>query len=532
MTFRKFRFIAVILILAAMPFMLFANGQDEPMQGTTQLVVLHTNDFHGHPLKYFNYPAPDVGGLPAIATIVKEVRSEYKNVLVLDAGDINTGRPESNFYQQAPDIIGYNYIGYDAMTLGNHEFDKPLDVLKEQEQMANFPFLSANVFYPDGTLVAEEPYIIKKFGNLKVGIFGLTTTETPKVTTPTITGNLIFKDEVETAKQMVAELEGQADIIIALTHMGLYDDNQHGSRKIAANVPGIDLIIDGHSHTKLSEPVYVNGVPIVQAWQWGLYVGEAVMTITDGKVTDFSWKPIYVNLKDRHKDENGKKFYTYKDKEIPEDQYLLTALTPYLESVDAKLSEAIGVASDLFDNTNVRKTETALGDLVADAMLWATKDQGADFAIQNGGGIRAAIPSGPVTKKIIYEVLPFDNSVMTVDMSGEEVQQMFDFIATIPRGKGGFPQVSKGVKFTVDFKEGKCRDIIINGRPIEKNRIYKVATNSFMAAGGDGYVMMKNGYHYDTSAFQRDVVIDYIQQVLNGKLDPSVEGRITVIEAE
>ncbi|MCD6343444.1 MAG: metallophosphoesterase, partial [Spirochaetaceae bacterium] len=183
------RSIAAVLLLAVLPVALMANGAVEgPINGSGELVVLHTNDFHGHPLKFYNYPAPNLGGLPAIATIAQNTREMYENVLILDAGDLNTGRPESNFYESAPDIIGYNYVGYDALTLGNHEFDKPLTTLNEQMQLASFPFISANVHYPDGSLVAEAPYVIKTFDGFRVGIFGLTTDETPKVTMPSITG--------------------------------------------------------------------------------------------------------------------------------------------------------------------------------------------------------------------------------------------------------------------------------------------------------------------------------------------------------
>ena len=524
-----FQLIAIMLAVLTAP-LLMANGAlDVPMTGTSELVVLHTNDYHGHPLKFYNYPAPDVGGLPAIATIAEQTRAEYENVLILDAGDLNTGRPESNFYESAPDIIGYNYIGYDAMTLGNHEFDKPLEVLEAQKKLAAFPFLSANVRYDDGSPVAE-PYIVKNVGGIRVGIFGLTTSETPKVTMPTITGSLVFEDEVSAARRMVAELAPQTDIIIALTHMGLYDDNSRGSRRVAAAVNGIDLVIDGHSHSNIEEAVWVNGTPIVQAWNWGLIVGKAVLTVTDGEVADFSWEPIPVNLKDRGKDAEGNTVYTYVDREIPEDPFLLAALQPYADQVEVLLSQEIGTAASLFDNEAVRTRETGLGNLVADAMLWATKSQGTDFAIQNGGGIRAAIPEGPISKKVIYEVLPFDNSVMTVEMTGREVQAMFDYIAEIPRGNGAFPQVSQGVKFTVDFGTGETRNLRINGRAVDPNRVYKVATNSFMAAGGDGYTMMSSGYSYDTSAFQRDVVIDFILE-MGGDIEPETEGRITVIEA-
>jgi len=520
---------AAALLLVSTPFTLMANGKGErPLKGSGEIVILHTNDFHGHPLKFYNYPAPDVGGLPAIATLVEETRAEHSNVLVLDAGDLNMGRPESNFFDAEPDIIGYNYIGYDALALGNHEFDKPLTVLEKQRELAEFPFISANVKNADGTLLAE-PYIIKTLGDIRVGIFGLTTTETPTITSPDITGSLIFEDEVEAAKRMVAELKPKVDIIIALGHIGLYDDANLGSRKVISEVDGIDLFIDGHSSERMEEAVWVNDTPVVQAWEWGMYVGKAMLTVEKGEIAGFEWEPIPVNLKDRSKDAEGNDVYTFIGKEYAEDPILLSMLTPYAEQVEEELKEVIGESTGFFDNSQVRKTETALGNLVSDALLWRAELLEADFAIQNGGGIRTDLPEGPITKRLIYEILPFDNSVVIVHMTGSEVQEMFNFIPTIPRGKGGFPQVSEGVQFTVDFISGESRDISINGKPIDPNKTYKVATNSFMADGGDSYTMMTNGYSYDTSLFQRDALIDYIQH-LGGTVTPEVEGRITVIE--
>ncbi|MCG6919264.1 MAG: metallophosphoesterase, partial [Deltaproteobacteria bacterium] len=164
------------------------------------LVVLHTNDTHGHPLKFFYYPSPDVGGLPARATVVERIREDHKNVLVLDAGDLNTGRAESNLFKARPDIEGYNYIGYDAMALGNHEFDNPIRVLREQMELATFPFISANVRSKGGDYLAK-PFIIKEFAGLKVAIFGLTTKETEIIGNPEYVKDLVFEDEVAVAKE-------------------------------------------------------------------------------------------------------------------------------------------------------------------------------------------------------------------------------------------------------------------------------------------------------------------------------------------
>lgn len=508
------------------------------------LVVLHTNDHHGHPVAFFNYPAPNVGGLPARATFVQKVRDENENVLVLDAGDLNTGRPESNFFKAEPDIIGYNYIGYDAMALGNHEFDNPLSVLKKQMEMAKFPFLSANVKYKDGSYVAK-PYIIKEFKGFKVAIFGLTTKETETIGNPSITKDLIFEDEVETAKKLVPELRKKADIVIALVHMGIYDSVRKGSKRLGSEVDGIDLIVDGHTHTKIDFPIFVknpsgHNTLIVQAWCWGLVVGKMDLWIQNKKIVNFKFEAVPMNLKVREKVDGKSVYYFINSKgekdpsaEIKEDPKLKEILQPYVDKVSAILDKVIGKATDDFLNKKVRYEETALGDMVADSMAWYAKTQlntDVDFALQNGGGIRTDLPAGDIKMGKIYEILPFDNSVMIMQLKGSDVQKLFDYIATIPRGKGAFPQVSKEVSFTINYATGKCENILINGQPIDPEKIYKIATNSYLAAGGDGYkVFLKAVDSYDASIMQRDVFIQYIQS-LGGTITPKVEGRIKIIE--
>lgn len=525
----KIPFVAAVLVMVLFGgAFAFAEGVKEYADIPRELVVLHTNDYHGHPLSFYDYPADGLGGLPAIATFVKQARGANPNVLVLDAGDLNTGRPESNFFKAEPDILGYNYIGYDAMTLGNHEFDKPLSDLKTQMSLADFPFISANVKKADGSYLTQ-PYIINDVGGIRVAVFGLTTKETEIVGSPDIVKGLVFEDEVTAAKSMVAELDPKSDLIIALVHMGLYSDNTKGSRRLAANVPGIDLIIDGHTHTYIEEPLVENGVPIVQAKNWGMYVGMAKMTVYQDRITKFSWKPVPINLKTRSKNDAGEYVYSFIGEEYKDDPILLAKLKPYADKVEAVLSEVIGRAETVFLNDNSRKMETEIGDLVSDSMLWYTKKMGADFAIQNGGGIRTNLNAGNIQKKNVYEILPFDNSVMIATLKGTDVQAMFDFIATIAQGAGAFPQVSEGVRFTINYDTGKCENITINGSPIDPNRTYKVTTNSYMAAGGDGYAAFKKAAAlYDTSAFQRDVVIEYIQS-LNGAIKPEPKGRINII---
>ena len=246
-------------------------------------------------------------------------------------------------------------------------------------------------------------------------------------------------------------------------------------------------------------------------------------------MSDFAWESVPINLKRRVKKADGSKEYPFIGKEYKEDAFLLSVLTPYADRVESILSEVIGESKGTYFNKNVRKQETELGDLVSDAMLWFTENLKPDFAIQNGGGIRADLPEGEITKKLIYEILPFDNSIMVLKLKGSQVIELFDYVATIPNGKGAFAQVSEGVRFTLNYASQKCENITINGKPIDPEKIYTIATNSYMAGGGDGYSIFKKAIdRYDTSAFQRDALIEYIIK-LGGTLKPEPKERIKLL---
>ena len=489
-----------------------------------RLVIIHTNDTHGHPLATING-----GGLPARATYIKEMKELYKNVLILDAGDINTGNPESTFFNAEPDIIGYNYIGYDAMTIGNHEFDVSIDVLKRQIKSADFPFLSANVKYKDPKTGKEsylgKPYIIKNFKNFKVGIIGLTTKETEIIGNKQNIKNIIFEDEVVAARKVIFDLKKKVNFIICLTHLGIYDEEDKGAKKLAKNLPEIDLIIDGHSHTRMTEPLYVNNIPIVQAWKNGMVVGQAILTINNKEITSLNWTPIPINLTNIVRKDDGTKESIKIGKHYEEDRSLSMKLEKYKLKVDKILSEVIGNNSVDLPATYVRMRETALGNLVTDSMKEYTKSLGVDFAIQNGGGVRNELLKGAVTKNDIYKTLPFDNTIIVVTLKGKDVIKMFEYIGTIKKGNGAFPQVSNGVTFTINQVKGICENILINGEPIDPEKEYKIATNSYMFEGGDGYVFFKNAVDsYDTSLFQRDALIEYIKK--HRVINPQIENRI------
>ena len=513
-----------------------ASGPIAPKDEEQHLVILNTNDTHGHPVAFYDYPAGDQGGLPARATFVEQVRAANPNVLVVDAGDLNTGRPESNFFQAEPDILGYNMIGYDLMTMGNHEFDHDFATMQEQIALSEFPWLGANIKTEDGKLLENvEPYIIKEYGTFKVAIIGLLDHRTAQTGNPEYIEGIVFEDEVETAKKLVPMLQKKADLVIAVVHMGLYDEETKGSKRLAVGVPGIAMIVDGHSHTKTEEPVWVTNsetgkdVAIVSARHWGLYMGKTDLTFMNGEVTNLDFELVPINVRTRVKDAEGNSTYPTVGEELEKNAEIAALLQTYVDQVDAVLSEVIGNATAPFPNDDSRKMETALGDIVSDSQKWFIEEQGleVDFAFQNGGGIRATLGDGEIQKQTVYEVLPFDNSIALVELKGSDVIALFDKAATNV-GAGAMGQVSDGVSYTINTASGTIENLLVGGSPVDPAKVYKIATNSYLAAGGDGYSVFKERVSfYDTSLMQRDAFIDYVIY-LGGTISPEVAGRITL----
>jgi 5'-nucleotidase/UDP-sugar diphosphatase len=500
-----------------------------PEPASRELVILHTNDHHGHPLAFDYQTFRNVAGLPARKTYVDHVRSRHANVLVLDAGDLNQGRPESNLFDAEPDILGYNAIGYDALCLGNHEFDFPPEHLARQRREARFPFLAANILRQDGSLLAA-PYVIKEFDGFKVAILGLTTPDTINLGLPQNLRDLTFADEVAAARRFVPELKRKADIVIALTHLGIFGDDSNGSRRLAKEVPELDLIVDGHSHTRLDRPLYVGNVPIVQAWQWGLVMGEGIATVRNRKIVQFRWRAVSMNLPPPPPPQGVSGPQEPVPGRIPEDRDLLARLKPYGEKVDRLLAEVVGMAEEPLTMQATADADAPLGGLAADAILWAVRDRRPDFALVNRGAIRTDLPAGPVPRKAVYAMLPFDNSVVLVRMRGRDLQRLFDFIATCDPEDGAFPVVSDGVSFTVDVAAKRCTEVRVRGRPVDPDAFYIVATTSFLSGGGNGYAVFKSALEsWDTGAFHRDVFIDYLRS-LGGQIRVAPARRIILLQ--
>ncbi|GHU26909.1 bifunctional UDP-sugar hydrolase/5'-nucleotidase [Spirochaetia bacterium] len=480
-----------------------------------ELVVLHTNDHHGTTL------AKDgKGGLAERATLVNAERRDHRNVLLLDAGDINTGSALSNMFDAEPDIKAYNLIGYDAVAFGNHEFDNDFSVLQTQMGQSQFTWLSANIKKADGTYLGK-PYIVKDFGGFRVGIIGLTTLRSKVIASPD--KSLTFIDEITAAKQTLADLKSKEhpDVIIIVGHIGdvLETDDQTTSPMIAEALSGVDLIVDGHSHSKFEEPLFVNGIPIVSANEWGKFVGKAILKIQNGKVTGFSWRPVEITAT-----------------AFAPDPAVAALIKPYYDQAQASLKEVVMQTSAVFEfgNRLSRYREIALGDLCADATAAYVRSLGVDvdFAFHNGGNIRAELPAGAVTKEHILTVFPFDNMVYVVTLKGSDVIDLFNFIGSIRQGAGGWAQVSKEVRYTITYNEagdGTISGVTINGQPIDPAKTYKIGTNDYLAGGGDGYIpLTKSIDTFNTSMLLNDIVIEYAK-TLPQPVVPATDGRIQVI---
>lgn len=320
----------------------------------TQIVILHINDFHGK-------LEPDQmgqAGAAALATLIKRERiAAAPNVIFLAAGDFNTGQFIADINRGKPTIEALNLMRLDATSVGNHEFDNPFQVLRQQMKFAKFNFIAANIRMKNGSL-PFKPYIIKKIAGLKIGIFGLTTSTTPQKQ-PLYSSDFIFDNELVVAAKMVKILreKEKVDIVIALTHMGvdkaadrivmkklvnsvnnrgtamnLYLTRRYVGRvtsrviveQLAATVKGIDIIIDGHSHTNMKKPLYINGTPIVQAHCYGLRLGKAVLTFNKGKVSLSQWKSIPVNPRSN---------WTFTTNELPPDDEVATLIKKYTDEL-------------------------------------------------------------------------------------------------------------------------------------------------------------------------------------------------------
>ena len=538
---------------------LAAPGFAEAPRG--RLVILHTNDVHGRAVAD---PAGKVLGYAAIARYKKDLEAAGDSVLLLDAGDACQGTPLVNLSMGKTAIEFMNAAGYDAMAPGNHEFDWGLDNARQLAGLADFPMLSANIVnHLEGSLTFAANKVFEMPNGMKVGVFGLSTPETMTKAHPDKVRGIDFLQAEAlygAARKQVEELKAAgADIIVLLSHLGSDDESApNRSLDVLENVTGIDLLIDGHSHSLFEKGKMVGDTLLVSAGEYGQNLGVVVY---DGEKFSAS---LFSGL--------GKSAMSAV---VEVEGVLYSALLT--AKLDAEVAELVNNAdqavkqelSKVFARTEVclngerdpgnRTEETNLGDFSADAILWAAKQALGDkvvAAITNGGGIRASIQAGDITMNDMKTVFPFGNEVSVLEVKGSELLEALEAAtSSTPKALGAFPQVS-GIVFSIDttvpYEKGeqypdstyfapakpgsRVKIESVGGQPFDLEALYTIATNDFTAAGGDTYYVFR--YPNATSGYKtgvalEDALVNYVTTVLGGVVGQDYanpQGRITVIK--
>ncbi len=473
------------------------------------ITIVHTNDTHAR-VEAGGY---DGMGFERVATIVKQMEAANPNTLVLDAGDAFHGQTIAQLNEGESIVKIFNEIGYDAMTPGNHDFNYGKERLLELDEMAEFPIVAANVMYEDYSEFLPG-YTIKEVDGVKIGVFGISTPETKYKSHPKNTEGLDIFDPVIASKFMVAKLEDDVDVIVGLVHLGLDESSEHTSRLVAENVEGIDILVDGHSHSELTEGLMVGNTLIAQAGGYDNNVGIIDLVVKNGMVTSKTARLI-------NKEEAA---------DLDPDP-AITAIIAEVQEINDLITEEFVVTSDIDlegERENVRAGETNLGNLITDAMIDFT---GADVALTNGGGIRASIPAGDITVGDVITVLPFGNYVVTIDVTGAELVQALEHgLSAYPETLGAFPHIA-GMNVVFDPSQevgSRVVEVTVDGEELDPEAIYSLATNDFLGAGGDDYTMFGDNEITALYPGLDEILIEYIREY--GTEGSPVEGRIQTVD--
>ncbi|PCK32674.1 bifunctional UDP-sugar hydrolase/5'-nucleotidase UshA [Pseudoalteromonas piscicida] len=516
-----------LLILSTALFLSACQLSSNEPQSAEYLTVLHTNDNHGR----FWQNEKGEYGMAARKTLIDRLKADAERsghaVILLSGGDINTGVPESDLQFAEPDFKGMKRLGYDAMAIGNHEFDNTRDILDKQIKWASFPILSANIIDNNTQSPAYTPYTIINRAGLKIAVLGLTTVDTVKIANPKHVAGLTFVEPLVATQRWAPQIKAKynPDVMIAVTHMGHYHDAVHG-----INAPGdvtlarqltpgtLDLIVGGHSQEpvcvdesgkadtsfapgKSCKPDNQNGTWIMQAHEWGKYVGKAVFKIDGNSKTLVSYDLIPVNLKDK----SGNLVNEY----IQEDPKMLAFLKPFQDKGQAQIAGAVGHVDSFLDGRRgtVRFKQSNLADLIINAQMTAVE---ADFGIISGGGIRDSIEQGDISYKDVLKVHPFKNRITYIDWKAGDLINYLNTVANFPPDSGAYMQYHH---LSFDVIHGKVENVKIAGKPLQRDKTYRMSINSYNASGGDGYPKINHLPEYTATDFtDAQVLKDYIQK--------------------
>lgn len=437
------------------------------------LTILHTSDNHVRGIvgKNIDYAR--------LATFLDSFRKQHPSTLFVDAGDAIQGLAFSDVSNGQNALLVMNLLGYNAMVPGNHEFDFGVSNFLALTDEANFPIVAMNLMENSEQIPMLPLYIIEEVNGINIAIIGIITPDTPKLAPANKTTGFSFLDPVPILQQIVPDLKKDVDIVVVLAHMGLASDNS--SQKLAKDVPGIDIIIDGHDHSSLPQGLMVGNTLIANAGQYGEQLGRVDITLYRKKIIKKK-----ASLIDK---EQINKF------ELREDVVALVSDLREKYAKDLQKNQATVVANLTTkldgERSSVRSGQTNLTTIVTDAILEKTQ---ADVVFISSGGIRDSIASGEVTEEDINNVMPFGDSIVTIRLSGQELLDAIeDGVSKYPRLAGSFPQLA-GILVSVDYTkpEGhRVQSVLVNEIALDPAKMYTIATSTYLTGRGDGYTQFQ-----------------------------------------
>lgn len=466
-----------------------------PLFAEVALRIIHTNDLHARALENRTEL-----GYARIATLIKQLKADNPNTLVVDAGDTFHGLPFANLERGSSIAKLMNAVGYDYMTVGNHDFNYGMARLLELEKEINFPILAANV-YKDGKRQFKA-YEIRNVGGIRVGIFGLASPETSYKTDPKGIKGITFTDPVAEARKVVAEIKNRVDMIVLISHIGLDESSDPTSLKLAAMVEGIDVILDGHSHTSLETVIArkTTHTLIAQAGDYGKALGVVDVVVSTNRTVV---------------SKGARSLTVANSPGLVADPEIKAIGSAIVAAQAPMLAEKVGSTSVLLLGVreNVRTSRTNLGTLIANSMLDIS---GADIAIMNGGGIRESIPAGDILKENIFRVLPFGNYAQTIEVTGADIKAALENgVGKLPAPDGRYPHIA-GATFSVDATKpagSRVSSIIIKGQPIDMARTYILVAPNFTINGGDEYSMFVGKKLVNEYPSDAEVLMAYVRKL-------------------
>ncbi len=535
--------LAIILTLGFFPTVSRSGAADR-----VQVTILGTTDLHGniYPIDYYTNK-PDNRGLAKIGSLIKRVRQENKNVLLVDSGDTIQGTPLEYYHNKKnnkppdPMMLVMNHLSYDAMAVGNHEYNFGLPVLEKARHEARFPWLSANTYEKTSNKTHYQPYIVKEIAGVRVGILGLTTPGIPNWENTQNYAGLEFREPVSEAAKWVKQLREQesVDAVVIAMHMGLEEDlrtgeinpgqvlNENRALAIARRVPGVDVIFMGHTHRDMPS-LYVNGVLITQANHWGRHLARADLYL---EKESERWR-VYAK--------SGRTIPV--DDKVDADPEILKLTEAYHDETQKWLSQSIGQSNEELTAREARFRDSAILDLIQRVQLDAGKADVSMAAVFNPD---ARIPKGSVTVREIASLYVYENTLVVLEVTGQQLKDALEHSAKYfkPYEAGKTPaqlvdekipgynfDIAEGVEYEINIRKPfgeRIQNLRFRGKPLESNQKLKLATNNYRVNGGGGYTMYRGApIVYRSSDEVREMIIDWVERHKSIPTEPDNNWRI------